>query len=524
MDASIFNHDGWAAAARADERYRQLVELAPDSILVHDGGQIVLANASAIRLAGGTSRGQVVGKPIDTFLDPPYLKSVQAQLTDAINPAEPAPPVRDTFYRLDGSEVPVEVRAVAFLDHGRPAAHLVIRDIRDRLEEEESSRQLIERLHEADRMESVGALAGGVAHEVNNMMQVVLGFSDFLLRDEGLPEACKDDVLEIIRGAEHAASVTRQLLAFSRRALRRPAVVDLTTLMKSLEPMIRLLLGEERLLTTAMPEILKVWVDPRQLEQAIINLVLNARDAMPAGGTVTISGYEIRVLPDLVAADGLTVPAGDYAAIAVRDTGIGMNAETLAQIFEPFFTTKAIGHGTGLGLPAVQGVLVQNKGYVTVSSASGQGTTITLYLALLPEATVVTASDTGVRTGAGPSHRGSTVLIVEDEPGVRAITTRILELEGFQVVQVADGATALELAGRMAQPDLLLTDLMMPGIGGAEMVRQLELRWPTLRVLFMSGYSTDELVRQGAISATRALIQKPFSRGELVTAVAELLS
>ena len=219
--------EGQPEDGERDQRYQQLVELAPDGILIHDGGRIVLANASAVRLLGGTRRAQVVGLPIDTFLDPPYLKGVETQLTDSVSLTEPAPPVRETFHRLDGSELEVEVRAVAFMDHGRPSAHLVIRDITERLAAEQAARLMDERLQQAQRMEAVGALSGGVAHEVNNMMTVVLGFSDFLLRDLRLPAECLADVREITRAADRAAVVTRQLLAFSRRAVNRQQSVDL---------------------------------------------------------------------------------------------------------------------------------------------------------------------------------------------------------------------------------------------------------------------------------------------------------
>jgi two-component system cell cycle sensor histidine kinase/response regulator CckA len=507
-----------------DERYQQLVELAPDGILVHDGARIVLANAAAARLAGATNRMQLVGQPIDAFLNPPYLKAVQIQLTDDISPAEITAPVRDTFRRLDGSEVEVEVRAVAFMDHGLPCAHLVIRDITERLAVEQAVRQAQEHLQQAQRMESVGALAGGVAHEVNNMMQVVVGSSDFLVRDSRLPEECLADVREIIRAAERAAAVTGQLLAFSRRAVHRPQAVDLGAAVREAEQVVRRLLGEGRRLVVVADAVPQVWVDPGQLQQVVINLALNARDAMPAGGTLTISTAETELPGGTAAAGGVAIPAGRYAALVVRDTGAGMDAAIQAKLFEPFFTTKPLGQGTGLGLAAALGVLTQNQGYITVASVPGQGATFTVYLPVVPAADMVERRRDPRRVDADATQAGATVLVVDDEPAVRAIAARILERGGFRVLQAADGADALKLIDRHGPPQLVLTDLMMPGMGGAELLRRLRELWPELPIMFMSGYSAEELDRQGAVSPKGDLIQKPFTPDALLAGVAAALS
>jgi two-component system, cell cycle sensor histidine kinase and response regulator CckA len=509
--------------AERDERYQQLVEQAPDGILIHDGERIVLANAAAVRLAGATRRTELVGQPIDSFLNPPFLKAVEAHLTHSDSPAELAPPVRDTFRRLDGSEVQVEVRAVMIMDHGRPSAHLVVRDITERLATEQAARQGEELLHQAQKMESVGALAGGVAHEINNMMQVVVGCGDFLIRDVRLPEEALADVREIIRAADRAAALTRQLLAFSRRAVHRPQVVDLGAAVRDAEPMVRRLLGEGRQLVVGGDAELQVWVDPGQLEQVVVNLALNARDAMPDGGTLTITTAQTDVPDGTASAQGAAIPAGPYATLIVCDTGVGMDPAVQAKIFEPFFTTKPVGQGTGLGLAAAQGVLAQNNGYITVASAPGKGSTFTVYLPIIPVAEV------GERRGApriGPdaTHAGATVLVVDDEPAVRAIATRILEREGLRVIQAPDGGAALELVEHVGPPQLVLTDVIMPGMGGAELARRLKQRWPALPIIFMSGYSAEELERQGATGAGDNLIQKPFTPSSLVASVSAALS
>jgi PAS domain S-box-containing protein len=507
-----------------DERYQQLVELAPDGILVHDGDRIVLANASAVRLAGATSRAQLVGRFIDAFLDPPYLKAIATQLTDSISPADPAPPVRDTLHRIDGSNLDVMVRAVAFLDHGRPATHLVIRDITDLLIAEQNARQMEDRLHQAQRMESVGALAGGVAHEVNNMMQVVLGVGEFMLRTGQLPENCRTDVQEMVNAAERAAAVTRQLLAFSRRAVHRPAAVDLGAAVRDAEPVLRRLLGEGRRLVVLADASPQVWVDPGQLQQVVINLALNARDAMADGGTLTIATAEVDLPPGSVAADNSAIPAGHYASLAVRDTGAGIEAEVMKRIFEPFFTTKPSGEGTGLGLAAALGAMTQNSGFITVESAPGQGATFTVYLPVLEHAALPKTPAEPPRVAASAAYAGSTILVVDDEPSVRSIAARILERSGFRVFQAAGGTEALAVVSRNGPPQLVVTDLMMPDMGGTELARRLTELWPSLPIIFMSGYSAEELHRQGAIDPDRLLIQKPFPHDELLARVVGVLS
>jgi PAS domain S-box-containing protein len=510
-------------SAEREERYLQLVELAPDTILIHDGERIILANAAAVRLAGATHRDQLVGQPINSFLHPPYLKAVEAQILKSGDVAKRVPPVKDSFRRLDGSEVEVEVTAIAFLDHGHPSAHLVVQDITERLAAQHASDQMQEHLQQAQRMEAVGALAGGVAHEVNNMMSVILGFSDFLLQAPGMAAERLAEVRHIVRAAERTAEVTRQLLAFSRRAFHQPQVLDLGPAVRDLEPVVRRLLGEERQLTLAPDGSPRVRVDKGQLEQVIVNLALNARDAMSAGGTLTITTAQTDLPHGFVSGDGVDIPAARYAIIVVRDSGVGMDGATQARAFEPFFTTKAVGQGTGLGLAAAAGIMRQNGGYIGVASEPGKGATFTLYLPIQSESDVVErrAETRGEPPLRGPeaAPTGATVLLVEDEPAVRAIAARSLERGGFRVLQASDGAAALALVGHHGQPDLVLTDLMMPGIGGTELARRLKARWPNLPVLFMSGYSAEDLRRQGAVAIDGVTIQKPFKPDTLLRSV-----
>jgi two-component system, cell cycle sensor histidine kinase and response regulator CckA len=359
-------------------------------------------------------------------------------------------------------------------------------------------------------------------------MSVILGFSEFLLLAPAMAEERLAEVRHIVRAAERTAAVTRQLLAFSRRAFHQPQVLNLGPTMDELEPVVRRLLGEERHLAFASDVSPRVRIDKGQLEQVIVNLALNARDAMPAGGTLTITTAETVLGKGVTSADGAPIPAGRYALIVVRDTGVGMDTATQTRAFEPFFTTKPVGKGTGLGLAAAEGIMKQNDGYITVVSAPGQGAAFTLYLPVLADIDVLERR--GEPRGEPPppapaaAQAGATILLVEDEPAVRAIAARSLERSGFRVLQASGGAAALELMDGHEPPDLLLTDLMMPGIGGAELARCLAKRWPGLPILFMSGYSVEDLVRQGALSSERIILQKPFTPDGLVRSVAAALS
>ncbi len=502
-----------------DERYDRLVELAPDGILIHDGEQIVMANTAAVRLAGADHRDQLISRPIDTFLNPPYFKAVQEQLVRSGDPAALLPPVRDTFRRLDGSEIEVEVTAIPFMDRGRASAHLVIRDITERLAAQATARQAEEYLRQAQKMEAVGALAGGVAHEVNNMMSVALGLAEFLLQDPAMPEDRLPDIREIIKAADRAGAVTRELLNFSRRAFHNPEVLDLNAVVRELGPMVRRLLGEGRQLTVALGSPCRVWADKGQLEEVAVNLALNARDAMPSGGTLSITTAEAALEGGVTGYAGVSIPDGHYGLIVVRDTGVGMDPATQAHIFEPFFTTKPVGEGTGLGLAAAYGIMQQNKGYIAVTSAPGQGTTFRLYLPLSPDDAVSERMEEPPPLGAAGPPAGMTVLVVEDEPAVRAVVVRSLERGGFRVLQASDAAVALQVVDREGRPDLVLTDLMMPGIGGAELARRLKARWPDLPVMFMSGYSAEDLRREGAVANEGVTIQKPFKPDTLLRSV-----
>jgi len=505
------------------ERYERLVELSPDGILIHDGENIVMANAAVARLAGAIDRNQLIGRPITEFLNPPHLKNVETQLVTN-DPGGASPVVRDTFHRLDGSGVEVEVAAIPFVDKGRAAAHLVIRDITKRLAAQAVARRAEERLRESQKMEAIGALAGGVAHEVNNMMVVVLGASDLLLRNTAMPEKWARDLQDIWNAADRAATVTRQLLAFSRRAVYLPHAIDLDTLVRNVEPTVRRLLGETRPLTLELGGPLGVMVDGGQIEQAIINLVLNARDAMPAGGTLTITTRSAVIDQDVPGCAGPRIPDGRYGMLSIEDTGVGIEASDLARLFEPFFTTKPVGQGTGLGLAAVYGIMEQNAGSVAVESTPARGTTFNLYFPLVRTEAPSAQPYDQPAVATATVQAGAKILVIDDEPTVLKITGRILEAGGFRVQLAKDGASALASVAQEGAPDLVVTDLIMPGMGGAEVAKRLVEDCPGLPILFVSGYSNDDLRRELGIGSKRFLLQKPFTAQELMQKVARVLS
>jgi two-component system, cell cycle sensor histidine kinase and response regulator CckA len=509
-----------SSGARTDlrERYHRLVELAPDGILIHDGERITMANAAAVRLAGAAHRDQLLGRPIDAFLNPPHLKALEGRLIDSGDTAAAVQAVRDSFRRLDGTSLEVEVTAIPFLDLGRPAAHLVIRDITERLAAQEAALRA-----EAEKMVTVRTLAGGVAHEVNNMMLIVLGYAEFLARDGTLQESLQQNAVEIQRAAKRATAVSQQLLAFSRQAVVHPQAVALDDAMREIIPVVRQLLGSGQELTSELACPRRIWIDEGQLGQIMTNLALNARDAMPSGGTLAITTAATELAGSVTDHAGAAIPAGCYARISVRDTGAGMDARTLARMFEPFFTTKAVGQGTGLGLSVLDGIMEQSAGHLTVESAPGRGTTFTLYFPILPDRAARRQRKEHTPGAADVMPRG-TILVVDDEPAIRALTAQILEQIGFRILLAADAAAALALVNRQGLPDLVLADLKLAGIDGAELARRLRAEWPDLPVLLMSGFSEEYLRRENMLDFEGIVIQKPFKPEHLVAVIMDALA
>jgi two-component system, cell cycle sensor histidine kinase and response regulator CckA len=383
-------------------------------------------------------------------------------------------------------------------------------------------RRMEERLGQVQRMDAVGRLAGGVAHEVNNMMTAILGFTDLLLDPTRPGDPRRADLLQIRKAAGRAATVTAQLLAFSRRQLLQPRVVDLNVVVADLHPMLLRLLGEDKEVTVRLdPELWPVHTDRGQVEQALINLALNARDAMPQGGRFAIESANVELEEEYLARHpGTIIARGPYVRLVVSDTGSGISADVQSRIFEPFFTTKPVGQGTGLGLSMVYGLVKQSGGFVWVYSEPGQGTAFKLYF---PR--VARPEEPRQPQEPPPIPRGQeTVLIVEDDELVRLLTARILAAQGYTPLEARNGNEALKLIReRPGEVQLVLTDVVMPGLGGAVLARGLAKLQPGLPVLFMSGFTDDEVVRRGLLEPGAPYLQKPFDAATLGRRVREVL-
>jgi PAS domain S-box-containing protein len=414
--------------------------------------------------------------------------------------------------RKDGSAFPVEV-SLSFIRLDREYLVAVVRDVTER-------RRLEEQFQQSQKMEAIGRLAGGIAHDFNNLLTVINGYGEVLAA--GLPAGhpTRKSVGAIVAAGLRAAGLTRQLLTFSRKAIVEPKVLDLTALVADLHNMLGRVIGEDvRLVLATQPALGAVKADPGQLEQVLMNLVVNARDAMPTGGQLTIELRSFE-LDDNYARVHPTVRTGPYVLLAVADTGTGMDEATRARVFEPFFTTKGE-KGTGLGLATVFGIVQQAGGHIDVYSEPGHGTTFKVYL---PR--IAAAADQSV-VGVAPSEMPAgteTVLLVEDEDGVRALTRHVLAECGYLVLEARDGVDAMRMAARHEGPiDLLITDVVMPRLGGRATAVRLRADRPSLRVLYVSGYTDDAVVRHGILEAEVHFLQKPFTPLALAVKVRQVL-
>jgi signal transduction histidine kinase/ActR/RegA family two-component response regulator len=383
-------------------------------------------------------------------------------------------------------------------------------------------RQMEERLRQSQRMDAVGQLAGGIAHEANNMMSVVLGCADYVLQRTDLQPSVREDVDQIWRAAKRTAGITQQLLAFSRRQVLQPQVLDLNAAVRAMEPILSRTLGETGGVRMHLsPGVGPVRADPGQLEQVLINLTLNARDAMPGGGRLTIETTTVVLDRAYATAKSVaTLRPGEYAALIVSDTGHGIDRAVLGQIFEPFFTTKSVGQGTGLGLSTVYGIVKQSGGFIWVYSEPGLGTTFKVYLP------IATASPNPLTPRASSPTARSTelILVAEDEAMVRGIMARTLRECGYVVLEAADGREALEIVeSQGGRVNLIVADVVMPVLGGREMAARLAERWPEIPVLFTSGYTGLDVVSRGLLDEGREFLQKPLAPEALARKVREMV-
>ena len=516
--ASQVRNDPVTMFQKSGKLVTALLESASKAIVGIDrAGRIVLANRRAEEIFGYT-REELVGARIEMLL-PDSKRAAHTRDRDEYFARPRARPMGIGMdlagRRKDGSEVPVEVSlSYVEIDEGVFAIAFVS-DISPR-------KRLEEQLLHAQKMEAVGRLAGGVAHDFNNMLTVIAGYNRMILDELSTLDPLRGYAEEILKAADRAGALTNQLLAFSRRQIMQPRVISVNAVMTQTQKMLQRLIGEDvQLVLNLGVNVGNIRADPGHVEQAIVNLALNARDAMPLGGRLTIETSNT-ILDENYARTHMGVKPGDFTMIAVSDNGHGMDAETRRHIFEPFFTTKEKGKGTGLGLATVYGMVKQAGGDIWVYSEPGQGTTFKLYFPHVLEPLSESSGSDG-----SPDRRsgGETVLVVEDEQAVRDLTVRILQQLGYTILAASGGAEALEICQTHAgHIDLLLTDVVMPNMSGRQLADHIQASRPRTKVLFLSGYTENTVVHHGVLDAGVDFLPKPFSRENLSKKLREVLS
>jgi PAS domain S-box-containing protein len=504
------------ALRESEESSRAIIETAPDGIyIVADSGQIIEVNEAACRQLGYT-REHLLQSRLSDIVAPRLAEQTARHIQQkAVGIFETA------HLRADGSEVPLELRTCQLVFRGQAARLGVARDTTERKRAEQERASLQEQFQQAQKLESIGRLAGGVAHDFNNLLTVINGYSDLVLNQLREEDPLRARVEQIRTAGERAASLTKQLLAFSRKQVTRPRVLDLNTTIKDGAPILQRLIGEDIALTTHLDSCLgQVIADPDQIGQIIMNLAVNARDAMPNGGRLDIETTNVE-FGEGSSATGLHAMPGRYVLLSVTDTGSGMDETIRQHIFEPFFTTKGAGEGTGLGLSTVYGIVRQSGGWIDVRSEVGVGTALRVYLPLVTSRPRPEMKETSVPTAGGVE----TILIVEDQETLRSLAEVVLKQYGYHVIEASDGEEAIAAASQLpGQIHLLLTDVILPGMNGKEVAERLKRLRPDVKVLFMSGYTADVIAHRGVLDRNVAFLRKPFSPEELAAKVRDVLS
>ena len=502
------------AARRCEQRFHDLFENTKDILFTLDAdGNITSLNKTGEEVMG-LSRSEALQNNIKSLVAPEHHGVCREMMQRILN-EEVLPHFEIQMIRKDGQRVLLETSARPIQSGGKKeGVQGIARDVTERRNMENVVRQ-------SQKMEAIGRLSGGVAHDFNNLLCVIIGHTEVLSEWLGPNEPVVNNVIQIKKAADSAAALTRQLLAFSRKQVFHPRALDLNAIVVDTQKLLGRLIGEHiELFTSLDPNLGQVLVDPVQIEQVLMNLVLNARDAMPEGGKLTIETSNIR-LEEKHETKYSFVPAGRYVLFAVTDTGCGMDEETQTRIFEPFYTTKELGKGTGLGLATVYGIVKQSGGYIWVYSECGRGTTFKVYL---PRIDNLTAPQRPSKQRVVIQSGTETVLLVEDAEPLRVLIKEILTNCGYKVLEAENGNEAIRIARDFQGPiHLLLTDVIMPGMGGEQLAAQLSQFLPEMKVLYMSGYPNDGIVRSGILASGVALLEKPFTREILARNVRQVL-
>ena len=512
-----------AALGAERERYLDLYDQAPVGYCTVSGQDLLIeANLSVATLLGA-ARDALIKQPISRFI---FKEDQDIYYLFRKQPFETGKPqaCEMRMVTTDGTAFWAHLQATVTQDEsGTPVCRMVISDITERKRAEAEREKLEEQLRASQKMEAIGNLAGGIAHDFNNLLSVILCCTDFALARVREDDRTREELLEVHKAGARAVALTRQLLAFSRKQMLQPVVLDLNQIAAGVEKMLRRILGEDiDYVQVLAPDLGAVRADPGQIEQVLMNLVVNARDAMPDGGKLTIETSNVD-LDEEYAARHVAVKAGPYVHFAVSDTGCGMDAATQARIFEPFFTTKEKGKGTGLGLSTAYGIVAQSGGHIWVYSEPGQGTTFKIYLPreLSAKMTVTTSRLAAVPTSPTGTE---TILVVEDEEAILNIAKRILREAGYTVLTAASPDDALMACkAQQGKIHLLLTDVVMPQMGGRVLAETLVVARPGIKVLYMSGYTDDAIVHHGTLDPGTHFITKPFTAADLARKVREVL-
>jgi PAS domain S-box-containing protein len=510
--------DANAAIQESEARFLQLVKGVKDYALytLDASGNVASWNSGAESIEGYQAE-EILGRHVSIFYKAADVQSGQVQrILDA---AASTGRAEDDGWRVrkDGSVFWASVVLSSIQD---PTGRLlgfakIVRDLTER-------RSLEDQLQQSQKMEAIGSLAAGVAHDFNNLLSIILGYSELLASGLKEGDPMRADLQEIRNAGQLAATLTRRLLAFGHQQVLKPKVVDLCRIVGEMERMLRRIIGEDvELIRNFEPECGRVRVDPGQMEQVVLNLAVNARDAMPDGGTLTIEAASV-VLDAEFASEHVGVQEGPHVLLSVTDTGIGMDEATRSRMFEPFFTSKGLGKGTGLGLATVFGIVKQSGGTIWVASAPAQGTTITIYLPLVEQDEAQSAPPPAL--GSVALHGSETILLVEDDESVRILTRSILRKYGYNVLDARGGGDAFLLCEQYTGPiDLLLADVVMPRMSGRQLTERLLLVRPNMKVLYMSGYTDDAVMRHGIFYSGVAFIQKPITPEALARKVRQAL-
>jgi two-component system cell cycle sensor histidine kinase/response regulator CckA len=501
------------ALRKSEEQYRQIVETTSDGIIkINTHRKIEFVNRRFAEMLG-YEPAAMIQRSVFEFMSAAAKRTAESSMKR--RKAGETKAVNTTFRHQNGRDIAVNLAGSVILDEaGRYIGYLAaVRDITEQ-------NKLEEQLRQSQKMDAVGQLAGGMAHDFNNLLTVINGYSELAITQLQPDNPLQNAMEQIKKAGTRAAALTRQLLAFSRKQILMPTVVDLNELISELEKMLQRLIGEDVLLRTKLaPDTGSIKADRGQIEQVVMNLVINARDAMPSGGELTLETHNVDLTEDF-SRQHLGVSPGAYVMLAVSDTGVGMSAETKARIFEPFFTTKEAGKGTGLGLSTVYGILQQSGGSIWVYTELGRGTTFKVYLPHFADDSLRSRPTNAPRGGKQGTE---TILLTEDDEMVRTLATKVLTGYGYQVLTAANGREAISIVEHHSHPiHLLITDVVMPGMHGRDLADRLTALRPELRVLFMSGYTDRAIVHEQFLDE-KTFIQKPFSPQRLASKIREIL-